>query len=279
MATTKTKPADSAGEAPVGSATPPEPAKESKAKASPPPPPPKNIWEATLKVMEKIGYVKKLNPSQEKVRKSKMGIDSGKGLPYTYLNIDDLISEVRPVMVKFGIVVKPHKIEVQTHEDTTTKDGSKIRRVIVKTIYRFIHAPSGTFEECEVIGEGMDNFDKASNKSMTVGLKYALRQYFLLETGDDDPDSDPRNSEQPKMTEGVTQTFGDWCRVVETAATMEVLDAHKRTFTDLQSKTGVFTAEQIKGIQDRYKASKKRIAEAAANPGGNPPPDDEPPPE
>ena len=40
-------------------------------------------------------------------------------------------------------------------------------------------------------GEGSDTGDKASNKALTGAYKYALRQTFCIETGDD-PASTPR---------------------------------------------------------------------------------------
>ena len=56
-------------------------------------------------------------------------------------------------------------------------------------VFRFIHAPSQTHIDVEVRGEGNDSLDKASYKAATGALKYAIRQAFLIETGDDPDDS------------------------------------------------------------------------------------------
>ena len=52
------------------------------------------------------------------------------------------------------------------------------------------YAKDGSFFESVVIGEAMDSGDKASNKALSIGLKYALLQVFCIPTEDDkDPDS------------------------------------------------------------------------------------------
>ena len=44
------------------------------------------------------------------------------------------------------------------------------------------NALDGSKQVCEIIGEGMDSGDKASNKALSVALKYALLQIFLIPT-------------------------------------------------------------------------------------------------
>jgi hypothetical protein len=48
------------------------------------------------------------------------------------------------------------------------------------------------------VGEGTDYGDKSCNKSMTVGLKYALRQTLLIETGDDPDQFNSADFEQAR---------------------------------------------------------------------------------
>jgi hypothetical protein len=52
------------------------------------------------------------------------------------------------------------------------------------------YADDGSNVESVVIGEAMDTGDKASNKALSIGLKYALLQVFCIPTEDDkDPDA------------------------------------------------------------------------------------------
>ena len=47
----------------------------------------------------------------------------------------------------------------------------------------------------KVLGDGADTGDKASYKAMTGAMKYALRQTFVIETGDD-PDDTPSDVQE-----------------------------------------------------------------------------------
>jgi len=53
-----------------------------------------------------------------------------------------------------------------------------------------------------IIGEGMDSGDKASNKALAVGLKYACFQMFMIPTEDMiDPDSESHDVDPKKALE------------------------------------------------------------------------------
>jgi hypothetical protein len=93
-------------------------------------------------------------------------------------------------MVKHGLTISPQKMELLRLESFTTGKGTPMTRVLVHVDYRLTHAPSGQFEIIGAMGEGMDSGDKATLKAMTVADKYALRQGFMIETGDD-PDTTP----------------------------------------------------------------------------------------
>ena len=82
-----------------------------------------------------------------------------------------------------------------------TSSGKSLRICRIISTYRLSHI-SGQYEDIQVLGEGSDSLDKAANKAMTVAYKYALRQAFLIETGDDDPDrhgSDATLADKPKQ--------------------------------------------------------------------------------
>ena len=50
------------------------------------------------------------------------------------------------------------------------------------------HVESGEQAFVEVFAEASDQGDKRASKAMTLAKKYALREFFLIETGDD-PDA------------------------------------------------------------------------------------------
>ena len=103
---------------------------------------------------------------------------------YRYASHAAIIASIRHAMVEEGITMRCVKIDV------IEKDKSSI---LGRFTFRFENE-SG-FLDVEALGQGMDSGDKAVYKAMTGAQKYALRQTFVIETGDD-PDS--KASEQIK---------------------------------------------------------------------------------
>lgn len=141
------------------------------------PKPPSNIHEAIAAIYAEVGYVQKQRSA---------------GLGYSYAGEGALIEALRPALVEHGVTVNVAGVEQIERETVLVgqKQSSQQRTTLLARV-RFTHAPSGTFIESMATGEGMDSGDKSSNKAMTCALKYALRQTFLIETGDDPDDSRP----------------------------------------------------------------------------------------
>ena len=155
-----------------------------------------NIHTAMLQVYKAVGYVQKGGYNQNQ--------------RYRFAGETDLISALRPAMVEAGIVVWCSDIrDVRTSEINKTKrDGSDSLTINVAATFAFTfaHAASGTSINVLARGEGSDSLDKASYKAMTGALKYALRQSFVIETGDD-PDEDHRPAPDAGSSNGRTPDF------------------------------------------------------------------------
>jgi hypothetical protein len=138
---------------------------------------PKSVQEAILRVMNDVGYVKKTGTME-------FGRTS-----YTFAQERELIAALRPSMVANGLIMVPKGVTPGTETYDTFTKNSKLWR-IYRAEFRFeiSHPDSDTSILVSVPGEGADNGDKASNKAATGAVKYALRQTFLIETGDD-PDN------------------------------------------------------------------------------------------
>lgn len=107
---------------------------------------------------------------------------------FQYRGIDDVMNELHGVLAKSGIFIVPSVLEEQRMQGTTSK-GGVIYYTRLKIKFTF-YAKDGSSVESVVIGEAMDSGDKASNKALSIGLKYALLQVFCIPTEDDkDPDS------------------------------------------------------------------------------------------
>lgn len=130
----------------------------------------KDIHAAILAVMQAVGYVKKTKSA---------------GLNYSYAGEAALIAALRPEMVEQGIYCYIEDITDVSVREYTTAKGSAMVDVSLQAHVRFMHAESGTSILVVARGEGSDSGDKAVGKAMTGAYKYALRQTFLIETGDD----------------------------------------------------------------------------------------------
>jgi hypothetical protein len=167
-----------------------------------------NIHVAINKVMGAVGYVQK---------------EKKQGLNYTFASEKSLIEAIRPVMVENGIYMHISDIRNVESKSYETKGGSTMNHTTIEGVVRFTHAPSETWIESVAVGEGADVGDKSSPKALTGLLKYALRQTFCIETGDD-PDNTPSDTqtraapkkELPPVVDKPTQPT--WMRTVNVAA-------------------------------------------------------------
>lgn len=137
--------------------------------------PAKNVHQAVVNVMSQVGYVRK---------------QRGGNLGYSYAGEAALIEALRPYMVDNGLYVRVEDVEFIQQREYQSKNGAAMNEVILKLVMVFTHAASDTSVRACAIGMGSDTGDKSSNKAMTGGYKYALRELFMIETGDD-PDKDP----------------------------------------------------------------------------------------
>ena len=107
---------------------------------------------------------------------------------FQYRGIDDVMNELHSVLAKCGVFVVPQVLD-EARTTGKTKSGGDMFYTRLKIKFTF-YAEDGSFIESVVIGEAMDTGDKASNKALSVGLKYALLQVFCIPTEDEkDPDA------------------------------------------------------------------------------------------
>jgi len=143
-----------------------------------PSPPPKDAAAAIAWVYSQVGYVQKVK---------------GRDLAYSFAGEAELIAALRPAMVAVGLIAYVSSILDLRQDTYTTKNGAVMNHATAIGVVSFEHPPSSTRVQVQACGEGSDVSDKAVNKSMTGMLKYALRQTFLIETGDDPDGSHPED--------------------------------------------------------------------------------------
>lgn len=137
-------------------------------------------------------YIQKIHPAMIAVMRDVAAIgknSENKQQGFKFRGIDTIYNEMHGLMSKHGIVMLPLAGEPRS-EERPTKLGGVLRYVTLPMTYRFM-AEDGSSVDCTVVGEGMDSGDKATNKAMAIGHKYALLQTFLIPTEDmPDPDSE-----------------------------------------------------------------------------------------
>lgn len=129
---------------------------------------------------------------------------------FLYRGIDDVMNMLHPILAKHGLFIVPEVIE-HSREERTTKNHTSMTVSLMKIRYT-MYARDGSNISAVVIGEGMDNADKSSNKSMAVAMKYALFQLFCIPTEDmrdNDPDRTTPENSFPNGTEYSAQHIAE----------------------------------------------------------------------
>lgn len=154
-------------------------------------------------IMARIGYIGKDKENKQQ--------------GFRFRGIDDVYNALHDIMAEFGVFTTSEVLSLDRADRPTAKGGI-LTFVIAKIRYTF-WAEDGSSVTSEVIGEGMDSGDKASNKAMAIAHKYALLQAFMVPTEDmTDPDAEVpdlgelaqalTNIEQAPDLDALKATFG-----------------------------------------------------------------------
>ena len=139
------------------------------------------IYELIGKAMAEIGAIGKDSVNQQQ--------------GFKYRGIDAVYNTLYPIMAKYGLFITPEIIDHKREERTSTKtynNQTKTTTLLysIITVRYTVYAPDGSSIQMTVIGEGMDSGDKATNKAMSIAMKYAMFQLFMIPTEAVDPDGE-----------------------------------------------------------------------------------------
>ena len=123
-------------------------------------------------VMSRVGYIKK----------DKQLEGGGK---YKYLSEEAVTAELHSAFADIGLVIIPTAMEILDNREDATRNGGILFNTRIRATYLIMDPDDGTSLQIQTLGEGADSGDKAINKCMTGAYKYALRQSFVISTGDD----------------------------------------------------------------------------------------------
>lgn len=126
------------------------------------------------------------------------------GLKYPIIGEAAIMGVVRPLLVKHALTIVPTNVDLLDSSGWETKSGTRMNRTVTRVTYRIAHHPSGSHVDVQTIGEAADAGDKSVAKSLTIAWKYAIRQTFAIETGDD-PDRKAIDTVTPGTVKPVVQ--------------------------------------------------------------------------
>lgn len=199
------------------------------------------IYKAIIGVMAEINAIGKDRKNQQQ--------------GFAYRGIDDVMNELHAALTKNKVFVVP---EVLNEERSTgkTRSGGDLFYTRLKIRFTF-YTDDGSSVSAVVIGEAMDSGDKASNKALSIGLKYAMLQVFCIPTEDEkDPDAQSpqpaAGSMKPAKPAPKKAAFDFTPKGGETtpAEKKELGEIFKATFPD---GSPVFSKEAMKFFSDLRK--------------------------
>ena len=128
-----------------------------------------NIYQAMAKIMRSVEAIKKEKTNTQ-------------GSGFKYRGIDDVMNSLHDSFAEASVFITIEVME-RLERDRPSKSGGVNIYVTQKIKFTF-HAPDGSSVYSVINGTAMDSGDKADNKSLSIGLKYALLQSFLIPTED-----------------------------------------------------------------------------------------------
>lgn len=125
-----------------------------------------------------------INKQVKAVTKSRTNQQQG----FKFRGIDDVMNELHELFAANEVIILQTLINHNV-ETRTTKSGSV--QTLTRATFRYTFVTTdGSSVSIEVMGEAQDMGDKGTNKAMSIALKYALLQLFLIPTEDaKDPDA------------------------------------------------------------------------------------------
>lgn len=108
---------------------------------------------------------------------------------WRFRGIDAVYNALAPLLAKHKVIIFPRCLSREVTE-RATKSGSALFYVVVDCEFDFVSGEDGSKHTVKIFGEAMDSGDKATNKAMSIALKYAAFQTFFIPTdvNTNDPD-------------------------------------------------------------------------------------------
>ena len=113
---------------------------------------------------------------------------------WNFRGIDAVYNALAPKLAKHELMILPRVLSREC-TDRLTKSGGNMFYVVVDCEFDFVSAKDGSKHTVRIFGEAMDTGDKATNKAMSIALKYAAFQTFFIPTEVNTQDADSNSYE------------------------------------------------------------------------------------
>jgi hypothetical protein len=160
---------------------------------TPPEPPKQSVIEQAEQLAEKLTPPETVHTTlakmQEEVQNLKRDTSTGtyRGA-FDFISINAILAEIKPLMIKHKMLLKPNMIDVQNQLITTTnKKGEDSHQCWSNATIEFIwiHTPTGQTDITRFHGQGYNDLDKSFNSLTTSAERYFLLKYFHIISNDD----------------------------------------------------------------------------------------------
>lgn len=121
---------------------------------------------------------------------------------FKFRGIDAFQNRLHQLLVKHKVIITP-MVTHRTDDVVESSNGKKQRAVNLVMKYTFTDVEDGSSLSIMIPSEGLDFGDKATNKALSFGLKYALIQGLMVPTEDmETPDMsiEEGDSSSPTLT-------------------------------------------------------------------------------
>lgn len=172
---------------------------------------------------------------------------------FKYRGIDAVYNTLYPIMAKYGLFITPEIIDHKREERTSTKTyngQTKTTTLLysIITVRYTVYAPDGSNVQMTVIGEGMDSGDKATNKAMSIAMKYAMFQLFMIPTEAVDPDAECHEVDPAGKPFNRPQTAANNAKVAVAGSLPAPNAEGQKQAANGQETPGEFLKRQIKTL-------------------------------
>lgn len=216
--------------------------------------------------MEKFDVLKAINAVQSELAKTGISKDrrSQGSASFKFRGIDDMYSAISPLFSQHGLILIPsydgHRVEVRE-----SRKGDPINYAFVRGTFTLHAMSDGSSLTGHAIGEAMDSSDKASNKAMSIALKYFLMQTLLIPTdADNDPDAtvhEPTPA-RPRAASSAPAPTAEELEKAASACLMGMAELVPKGMSAIQEYMDRLSPEVQSHIRGHHKEAMKSIANA-----------------